>query len=112
MRGALSLIRAGSDFFWPDDGTLARGYDRSMDAITSEIERLQDRITQLQELRSSPHATPELLKCLEETFGEHGLRWLFEPSAALGCRPVDWVLTGRTREVMEFVEMIGYGTYA
>jgi hypothetical protein len=82
-----------------------------MDIITSEIERLQTQIAQLQELRSSPHATPELLKCLEDTFGENGVRWLLEPSAALGCRPVDMILAGRTSAVIEFIEMIEHGTY-
>jgi prefoldin subunit 5 len=45
-----------------------------MDIITSEIERLQDRIAQLREPQSSPHATPELLKFLEDTFGGNGVR--------------------------------------
>jgi hypothetical protein len=62
-------------------------------------------------LRSSPHATPELLKCLEDTFGDNGVRWLLEPSAALGCRPVDMIISGRTNVVIEFVGMIGHGTY-
>jgi len=82
-----------------------------MDAIASEIDHLQARIGLLQELRASPHATPELFDALERTFGVAGIRWLFEHSPALGGCPVQWVLDGRTKTVIDLVEAIGYGVY-